>query len=112
MGSGMQKVIEVASTFSVIVLDENEHIDMRGYRAVEGHLSEVYVKPDGAIGDKPSLAIVIDLVGARVVGQLSVEYFKAVMDAVVPLIACRVCGAIQSKDDPCVCRTPLTVQAP
>lgn len=100
----MPEVVEVANTFSVLVLSENEPIDMRGYRAIEGHLSEVYVKPDGAIGDKPSLAIVIDLVGTRVVGQLSVEYFKAVMDAVVPLIACRACGAIQSKGDPCVCK--------
>lgn len=98
------KVIEVADTFSVVVLDHGEPIDMRGRRVSEGHLSEVYVKPDGAVGDKPSLAIVIDFVGHRVVGQLSVDMFKAVMDAVVPLIACGACGAIQSKEDPCLCK--------
>lgn len=100
----MQRINEVADTFSVILCDPGEKIDFRnGPRVVEGRLSEAYILPDGAINDEPSLCFVIDLIGGRVVGQLSVNMFKAVMDEVVPLIKCGECGAIKSKCDPCVC---------
>lgn len=98
------RVVEISPTFSVMVMDELEQLDMRGYPATEGRLSEVYIKPDGALGNKPSLIFVVDLPGVRVVSQLSAEMFKRVFDELEPHISCRRCRALQSPADPCICK--------
>lgn len=80
----MQKVITVDETFSVLVLDKEEKVDLRGGpHIVEGRLSEAYILPDGAVGDKPSFVFVIDVPTeppCRVVGQLSAAMFNVIVE--------------------------------
>lgn len=78
----MQK-IQVSETFVLNVLDKGEKIDLLGKTACEGHLSQIYIKPDGSLEDKPTIAVVIEIGTisgpVKIVGQLSYEMLKPVI---------------------------------